>query len=153
MSSNCSVSWLRYNQGATPGGFAFPTRNSWYPLYRPRRDEGLGEPRPGLEPTTTKSRVRPRLGSPPQPRDPESNALTLTLPGRIRSLVNSEDCNFDLIFCSFLVSLIWFIKIYCRKTYTNILNDHFSTMLAEFLHFSFPVSEMTCRKEKQWPIY
>ena len=36
----------------------FPTRNSWYPLYRPRRDERLGESRPGLEPTTTKSWVR-----------------------------------------------------------------------------------------------
>ena len=82
MSSNCSDSWLRYNQGATPGGFAFPTRNSWYPLYRPRRDERLGEPRPGFEPTTTKSRNRPRQGSNTQPRDPESNALTLTQPGR-----------------------------------------------------------------------
>ena len=78
LSSNCSVSWLRYNQGATPGGFTFPTRNSWYPLYRPRRDARLGEPRPGLELTTTKSSVRPLLGSNPQPRDPESNALRLT---------------------------------------------------------------------------
>ena len=24
MSSNCSISWMRYNQGATPGGFTFP---------------------------------------------------------------------------------------------------------------------------------
>ena len=58
------------------------TRNSWYPLYRPRRDERLCVPRPGLEPTTTKLGVRPRLGSNPQTRDSKSNALTLTLPGR-----------------------------------------------------------------------
>ncbi len=63
-----------------------PGRHSWRLhisheklVYRPRRDERLGEPRPGFEPTTTKSRIRPRLGSNPQPRDPESNALTLTL--------------------------------------------------------------------------
>ncbi len=73
MPSNCSVSRLQYNQGATPGGFTFPTRrgNSWYPFYRPR---------PGLEPTTTKSLNRPLLESNPRPRDLESNALLLTLP-------------------------------------------------------------------------
>ena len=78
MSSNCSVSWLRYNQRATPGGFAFPTRNSWYPLYRLRRDERLGEPRPGFE--TTKSRVRPPTGIEPSTPRSQSNALRLTLP-------------------------------------------------------------------------